>query len=117
MTRNLSFDEETAMTVPGNLHELVRGEEQGLLDQVKPVVEKGTVTLDLGPIERIDAAGIAALISLYGYARTAGHEFTVTNASPRVVEILSLVGLDRILLNQAPVPCPQNDPCFERPAA
>jgi len=80
--------------------ELVRGSEQLLLELVAPLVRRQSVALDLGSVQRIDAAGIAALISLYDSARKAGHIFTVTNVSPRVVQILSLVGLDRILLSQ-----------------
>ena len=83
-----------------NMTELVRGSEQRLLDRVGPLVRRQSITLDLGSVERIDAAGIAALISLYGSAREAGHRFTVTNASPRVAQILALVGLERILLSQ-----------------
>jgi anti-anti-sigma factor len=56
--------------------------------------------LDLQRIDRIDAAGIAALISLYSTARIAGHEFTVCNVPARVAEILALVGLDHILFCQ-----------------
>ena len=79
------------------LTELVRGNEQRLLDRFAPLVRHQCVSLDLGSVERIDAAGIAALISLYGSARDAGHHFNVSNVSPRVAQILALVGLERIL--------------------
>lgn len=102
---------------PRNLPELVRGKEQGLLDQLGPIVLERTVTLDLAHVERIDAAGIAALITLYGSAHLAGRGFAVTNASPRVVEILTLVGLDRILIAHEELPCMEGDPCFEQSAA
>jgi anti-anti-sigma factor len=113
------FDQtmETPMITPENLHELVRGQEQNLLDKMEPLVRERSVTLDFRNVERIDAAGIAALISLYGNAHAKGHEFTIVNASHRVAEILSLVGLDRILISHIAVPCPQSDPCFERSAA
>ena len=74
-------------------------------------------------IERIDAAGIAVLISLYGEAHLSGHEFAIVNASHRVVEILELVGLNRILISrhaqnaQNVIPCPQGENCYEMPAA
>jgi anti-anti-sigma regulatory factor len=64
------------------------------------------VTLDLTHVERIDAAGIAALISLYWCADAAGNRFTVVNASAHVAEILALVGLDRILLSRNAAPAP-----------
>jgi anti-anti-sigma regulatory factor len=55
------------------------------------------VTLDLGRVERIDAAGISALLSLYVSAREAGRCFTVVNLSPHVAEILTLVGVKLVL--------------------
>lgn len=109
--------EATPIMPPGNLRELVRGKEQALLAIMEPVVRRRSVTLDLREVERIDAAGIATLISLYGSAHAAGHEFTIVNASHRVEEILALVGLDRILLSHTAVPCPQDTPCYEMPAA
>jgi len=99
--------------IQGNLHELVRGEEQRLVSELQPAVRAQSVTLDMRNIERIDAAGIAVLISLYGEAHLSGHEFAIINASPRVVEILELVGLDRILMSQEAAPCPQGEDCYE----
>jgi anti-anti-sigma factor len=116
MTRNYQNVMDRTITVQGNLHELVRGEEQQLLRDLQPVVREQSVTLDMRHIERIDAAGIAALISLYGDARLAGHEFAIINASHRVSEILELVGLDRILISREPSRCP-DQPCYEMPAA
>ncbi len=107
----------TLMIAPGDVHELVRGHEQILLERMTPLVRQQNVLLDLGLVERIDAAGIAALISLYACARDAGHNFTVSNASPRVEEILALVGLDHILLSHNAVSNSPAESCFGRPAA
>jgi anti-anti-sigma factor len=117
MTSIFATAMETQVMIPGNLHELVRGQEQNLLKLLEPVVRERSITLDLRQVERIDAAGIAALISLYAESRTAGHHFAIANASHRVAEILTLVGLDRILLSHNAVPCPQSDPCLARSAA
>ena len=117
MTRTHQSVIESAVAVPGNLHELVRGQEQRLLKALEPVVREHSITLDMRQIERIDAAGISSLISLYVAAHAAGHDFAIVNASPRVAEILQIVGLDRILLSQDGVPCPQGEPCYEMPAA
>jgi len=100
-----------------DLHELVRGQERALVDRLIPVVREQSVTLDLAHVERIDAAGIAALISLYGCARDAGHQFNVINASHRVAEILAIVGLDRILISCRTAPAPRQEECFAQPAA
>ncbi|MFZ0744800.1 MAG: STAS domain-containing protein [Terracidiphilus sp.] len=113
----LSNTVETLLIAPGDMHELVRGQEQCLVERLGPVVRQQNVTLDLRHVERIDAAGIAALISLYGSAKSAGYEFTVSNAKPRVTEILRLVGLDHFLLSHNAGPCSQSEVCFERSAA
>jgi anti-anti-sigma factor len=89
-----------AMEMRDGMTELVRGQDDKLLERLTPVVQVQSVTLDLGQVERIDAAGISALITLYRLANEAGHSFAVANASPRVEEILGLVGLERILASQ-----------------
>jgi len=87
------------LTQVTGLTELVRGNEQILLAQLSPIARRQNITLDLCVVERIDAAGIAALIALYAAAREAGYRFTVANPSPHVAEILALVGLERILVS------------------
>lgn len=99
------------------LTELVRGSEQGLLERFTPLVRRQSLTLDLGCVRRIDAAGIAALISLHANAYEAGHCFTVVNPTQHVAEILSLVGLDQILLSHNAVERSHSGECFERTAA
>lgn len=101
------------VALPG-LTELIRGNEQHVLDRIAPLVGRQSVTLDLESVVRIDAAGLAALIALYSGAAKAGHRFAVANPSPHVREILALVGLDAILLAQdaedtpaCPAPCRQ----------
>jgi anti-anti-sigma factor len=84
--------------VPEGIDSLVKGAETSLLEQLMPVVRRQQVRLDLGSVERIDAAGIAALITLYRTAREAGRCFGVVNPTPHVREILNLVGLSRFLL-------------------
>jgi anti-anti-sigma factor len=84
---------------PGGLTELVRGSDRRLVERMTPLVRSRSVALDMGSVERIDAAGIAALISLYRSAREAGRSFAVIHASPRVAKVLAIVGLDRVLLS------------------
>ena len=99
MKSKFANPEETVLMTPCEPHELVRGQEHCLLERVAPVLQRNNVTLDLHNVERIDAAGIAALISLYRKALDADHEFTIIHAAPRVASILRLVGLDAILLS------------------
>ena len=93
------------------LAELVRGNEQLLLERLQPLVRRQQVTLDLAHVARIDAAGLAALITLYCDACQAGYRFGISNPSPRVREILALVRLDALLVSQhateVPSPCMQ----------
>jgi len=85
---------------PVEMTELVRGSERGLIERMMPLVRRQSLSLDLGRVVRIDAAGIAALIELYRAACGAGNRFSVSNPTPHVAEILAIVGLDRILLSQ-----------------
>jgi anti-anti-sigma factor len=89
-----------AMEMRDGMTELVRGQEDKLLERLTPVVRRQSVVLDLGLVERIDAAGLAALITLYADACKAGHSFTVSRPGRHVREILELVGLHRILMPQ-----------------
>ena len=78
--------------------ELVRGTEEQIVEELMPRVKQESIALDLGKVERIDAAGIAALITLYCTAVEAGTEFFVVNPSARVLDLLRLVGLESILV-------------------
>jgi anti-anti-sigma factor len=82
---------------PAEAIELVLGREKELLAWLSPLVRRQSVTLDLGLVRTIDAAGISALVSLYSVAQQTGHRFSVANLSPHVAEVLRLVGLERIL--------------------
>jgi anti-anti-sigma factor len=117
MNCTLNEMNEAMVVSPPDMTELVRGNDQRLIDRVSPLLRERSVTLNLTSIERIDAAGIAALISLYGSACKAGHVFTVCNASARVAEILALVGLESVLMSHDAVWMSHNADCFERPAA
>lgn len=97
--------------------ELIRDNQKVLLERMLPLVECGCISLDLHTITRIDAAGIAALISVYRAAREAGHTFTVSNPSPHVREILGMVGLDKILESQNADSVPHFSTRFEKTAA
>jgi anti-anti-sigma factor len=117
MNVELTIPMDAGVIAACNVTELVRGNDHELVARLAPQVRERSVALDLAKVERIDAAGIAALISLYGCARDAGHSFSVLNLRPRVAEILSLVGLDRILLTQNAVRPLVTDPCFAQSAA
>lgn len=105
---NTHVDEagELVVLASSPMTELVRGNEQHLVALFTPVVREQSIALDCSKVERIDAAGIAALISLYGHARETGHKFMLCNVSQRVEEILALVGLDHILVTRDVVPVP-----------
>jgi anti-anti-sigma factor len=95
------------------VRELVRGQEQEFIEEMLPLVLNQSVRLDLSRIERIDAAGLAALISVSCDAGRAGHAFTVVNPSHQVARILAVVGLDHALMSNDPVqaqnPAPRLD--------
>ena len=86
------------VAVPAGMTELVRGSDLALVGHLEPLVRAMNVLLNCEAIERVDAAGIAALISLYGSALNTGHTFRVCNVRAHVEEVLALVGLDHILV-------------------
>lgn len=107
MTCTMNFETEPTVIEAaewGDKVELVRGSERGFLDRLAPIVQREDVLLDLTAVVRIDAAGLAALITLYCDACKAGHRFSVARPGPHVREILVLVGLDRILLTPDSAP-------------
>ena len=95
---NISRLNSTTQIVSG-VRELVRGREQEILNRLQLLVHSQSVRLDLSLTERIDAAGLAALVSLYCAASKAGHDFAVINPPSHVARILAIVGLDRILMS------------------
>jgi anti-anti-sigma factor len=99
MICSLSTGNELKIAAPYGMTELVRGNDHCLVAQMEPLVRRQNVALDLQAVDRIDAAGISALIALYGSAHDCGHEFRLCNVPARVAEILALVGLDAILLS------------------
>ena len=117
MSTTLIEAKEPIVVARAEMTELVRGDEKGLVQRVAPLLREKNVALDLRKVDRIDAAGISALISLYSSGRSAGHEFTLCNVSGRVAEILSLVGLEPILVSHNAVHGSHCGPCYERSAA
>jgi anti-anti-sigma factor len=117
MNNALCQPDEGTVVVPDYMTELVRGVEQCLVQRVAPLLRERDVVLDLNRVERIDAAGIAALISLYSTALQHGHSFAVKCVSARVEEMLSLVRLDEVLISHNAVFASQCEPAYERPAA
>jgi len=82
-------------------YELVRGSEDQIVNDLKQRVAAESVALNLAAVERIDAAGIAALITLYCTAVEAGTDFSVVSPSAHVLELLRIVGLESILVADA----------------
>jgi anti-anti-sigma factor len=97
--------------------ELVRGTEAQVIDELLPRVKQQSVALNLAGVERIDAAGIASLITLYCSAVEAGTDFYVIDPSPHVLELLRLVGLESILIAESRPIGAARMCCLDRPAA
>jgi len=111
--------------------ELVRGTETKVMAALLPRVKQESVALDLSGVERMDAAGIAALITLYCTSVEAGNAFRIVDPSPHVLELLRIVGLVSILMAEddrteparirsegmAGCGCPQNRASFSLTAA
>jgi anti-anti-sigma factor len=96
--------------------ELVRGSETQVMVELLPRVRRESVALNLSGVNRIDAAGIAALITLYCTSMQAGNYFSVVAPSPHVLEMLRVVGLDGVLVTGRR-PHVLSGCCVDRPAA
>ena len=55
------------------------------------------MTIDLGNVEYINAAGLTALVRLYRFAADRGIPLRLLNLDPNVAMLLRLTGLDRII--------------------
>jgi anti-anti-sigma factor len=100
-----------------HLHELVRGEETNFVEEVAAQLRLHSVELDLSAVDRIDAAGIAALLSLYAQAHHLGRSLTIVALSRHVKEILTLVGLEPLLVSHNVINAPQSGPRLQTVAA
>ena len=99
------------------MRELMREESESLLERLGSLVLDRNVMLDLSGVEKIDAAGISALLALYNRAREAGNRFSLVNVPERVAEILGVVGLERLLVSHNPVQSSQYGSGLHRSAA
>lgn len=99
------------------LTELVLGHERDLVARVAPLARRRSMALDLAGIERVDAAGIAALIELYAIGIQAGHAFRVFNPEPHVARVIAVCGLDRILVSENATQGTSSGRCIELSAA
>jgi anti-anti-sigma factor len=78
--------------------ELVRGKEDGFLSEALPFVEDAGLVVDMSQVTSLDAGGIGVILILRQVAEREGNLLVLTNPSPRVRQILRLVGLDAILV-------------------
>ena len=76
--------------VAGNRIKVVR------IDDVK-TREVSTIVLDFHRVERIDASGLGALVTLRHWAETNGIQLKLMNVAVRVKQIFELTKLNRIL--------------------
>jgi anti-anti-sigma factor len=113
---NVALASSPIATVVAVNYELVRGTESQVMDELMPRVQQESVTLNLAAVERIDAAGIAALITLYCTAVESGTDFSIVAPSAHVLELLRLVGLESILMAEAR-PCGAARTRLDRSAA
>ncbi len=80
--------------------ELIRGQEDRLLTLLLPLLERNDLVLDVSRVQSIDAAGIGLLVFLHQCADRAGTSLTLVHPSERLLQMLSLVHLDQVLLQQ-----------------
>lgn len=77
---------------------LVRGNEQAFVCDTLAALERANVLVDMSAVNALDAAGIGVLVTLQTAATAAGKRLYLIKPSKRAAEVLSLVGLDSMLL-------------------
>jgi anti-sigma B factor antagonist len=68
-------------------------------DTVRPLLESGCrrLVIDLGRVEFMDSAGLAALMILYRNCQATQCELALVDATGRQENLFALTGLDRVL--------------------
>jgi anti-anti-sigma factor len=117
--KDVKFTEmqQTPLLMVAVQRQLVRGEESEFVNEIAAQLHSRSVELDLSRVEQIDAAGIAALVSLYAQAHDLRRSLTIVAVSRHVKEILTLVGLEGVLLSHIVSAAPQSGPHLETVAA
>ena len=70
----------------------------GLNDEVRKLVDGGKkkFVIDMSSVEHINSSGLGMLIASLNAVRQAGGDLKVANASPRVLELLTITKLNQI---------------------
>jgi anti-sigma B factor antagonist len=79
---------------------LVFGRDLELLENaVKKLIEQGEkrTILDASTLEYVDSAAIGTLVSCVSNVKKAGGELRLAGASPRIVRLFAMTGVDRLL--------------------
>jgi anti-sigma B factor antagonist len=66
---------------------------------VKKLIEQGEkrTILDATALDYVDSAAIGALVSCVSHVKKAGGELRLAGASPRIVRLFSMTGVDKLL--------------------
>src|SRR3954469_291793 len=66
---------------------------------VKKLVEGGEkrTILDASALDYVDSAAIGTLVSCLSFAKKAGSELRLAGASPRIVRLFNMTGVDKLL--------------------
>ena len=70
-------------------------EADGAIEDLKAI--NGPVTLDCGDLEYISSAGLSVVLVTYKRLLAAGYDLRLVNLQPRVRNIFTYAGLNRIL--------------------
>jgi anti-anti-sigma factor len=76
---------------------LVHGRE---CDQLRRIIERrteSTISIDLGELESVDAAGLGTLVFLHHQLQAEGRELVLTSAPEYFLRLLRLTSLENVL--------------------
>ncbi len=93
----LRFGESVLLAVKGELDVATTAEFRAAVDGLDDPVSPPHITLDLSRLDFLDAAGIAALVSLFNDVHDVGGTLRVRSPKPHVRRVLELAGVVDLL--------------------
>lgn len=67
------------------------------INEFLPTFTQQLIILDLGNLEFLNSEGIGFLSDIYNQLTTQGKQISILNATPHVMDIIQLVGLNQII--------------------
>ena len=96
------------VTLRGEIDASLRDEASAVIRDV--VSRGGAVAIDLGEVVLVDSSALAFILQLHRICDESGESCTVRNPPPAVVELLEIIGMERMIPVEGAPPAADQDP-------